>query len=196
MEKQSKVLTKRPKTMPSDAPVGVKAPRQDEAARALFPDLKKRSNKNLITKDESGEIVYPIVINNSLRIQNLGQIDWSKPLYHTEKNLFPIGFQSIREHQSLLQPGERCQYLCEILDGGPKPLYKVTPQEGEQQPIMKDSSTGCWIEICKKLNEQNNSKRAIVTVSGPERFGLADLNVIRMLQTLPGADQCSKYIPR
>lgn len=83
--------------------------------------------------------------------------------------------------------------MCEILDGGSKPLYKVTPMDDSQNPIVKDSSTGCWIDICKKLNDQSTNRRSNVTVSGPERFGLADLNVIRMLQTLPNAEKCTKY---
>ena len=136
------------------------------------------------------------MINNSLSIECLGTLDWNKPLYHTEKNLFPIGFKSMREHLSLVNPGERCQYMCEILDGGSKPLYKVTSMDEPNNPIMKDSSTGCWIDICKKLNDISGNRRMNVTVSGPERFGLADLNVIRILQTLPNAEKCSKYQPR
>ena len=152
-----------------------------------------KMGKNLIKRDGEGNILYPIIINNSLRIENLGEIDYKRSLYHTEKNLFPIGFRSIREHQSVTNPGERCQYACEILDGGPKPLYKVTPLNDPESSILKDSSTGCWIDICKRLNEQSLNKRQNVTVSGPERFGLADLNVIRMLQTLPNVEKCMKY---
>lgn len=88
---------------------------------------------------------------------------------------------SIREHQSVLNPGDRCQYVCEILLNGNMPLYKVTAMDDPDNPIIKDSSTGCWIEIYKKLNDQADNKRSNVTVSGPERFGLADMNVIRML---------------
>lgn len=60
-------------------------------------------------------------------------------------------------------------------------MYKVTPMDDLQNPIIKDSSTGCWIDICKRINEQSNNRRTNVTVSGPERFGLADINVIKML---------------
>jgi hypothetical protein len=65
--------------------------------------------------------------------------------------------------------------------------------DDSENPIIKDSSTGCWIDICKKINEQSNNKRSHVTVSGPERFGLADINVIRMLQQLPNVEKCAKY---
>jgi hypothetical protein len=59
--------------------------------------VKKKATKNLLSKNEAGEILYPIIVNNSLVIQNLGTIDFQRPLYHTEKNLFPIGFKSLRE---------------------------------------------------------------------------------------------------
>lgn len=85
-------------------------------------------------------------------IQNLGKIDCIRANYHTEKNLFPIGFKSIREQNSMMNQGGRCLYVCEILDGGHKPLYKVTPMDDQSNPITRDSSTGCWIEICKRIN--------------------------------------------
>jgi len=82
------------------------------------------------------------------------------------------------------------------LDGGAKPQYKVTPLDDEENSIIRDSSTGCWIDICKRINELNGNKRNHVTVSGPERFGLADPNVIYLLQKLPYADKCGKYVFR
>lgn len=189
---QSKILVKRPKTIIT--PDGIttnlgqiisssnKGMDKDlKSATAISEGAKKRHAKNLLQRNEEGEIIYPIFVNNSLKIQNLGVIDYHRQMYHTEKNLFPIGYTSLREHMSLVNPGERTQYVCEILDGGSKPLYKVTPLDDPTNSIIKDSSTGCWIEICKKINDQSNNKRTNVTVSGPERFGLADMNVIRML---------------
>lgn len=43
--------------------------------------------------------------------------------------------------------GERSEYLCEIEDGGTKPTFKVTPMEDPEHPIIKDSSTGCWVRL-------------------------------------------------
>lgn len=51
-----------------------------------------------------------------------------------------------------------------------------------ENTIIRDSSTGCWIDICKRINEMQRNKRNNVTVSGPERYGLSDINVIRLLQ--------------
>jgi hypothetical protein len=108
---------------------------------------KKKANKLVINKDEEGNIIYPIIINSSLQILNLGVIESQRPNYHTEKNLFPIGFKSVREHSSMLKLGERALYTCEILDGGSKPSYKLTPHEDPENPIIRESSTGCWVSL-------------------------------------------------
>jgi len=68
----------------------------------------------------------------------------------------------------------RCEYICEILDGGNAPLFKITCTEDPENPLIKDSSSGAWIDICKKINELQGTVRKTVTVSGPDRFGIAE----------------------
>ena len=70
-----------------------------------FQEPKKKPPKNLLQKDDQGNIKYPIVINASLQVVNLGTIEHKRPLFHNEKNLFPIGFKSIREHNSQIRAG-------------------------------------------------------------------------------------------
>ena len=103
------------------------------------------SNKLIMNRDESGNIICPVTINSSLKILNFGRIEYEKSAYHTEKNLFPIGFSSVREHCSMFNIGERSLYTCEILDGGQKPLFKLTSHEDMDNPIIKESCTGCWV---------------------------------------------------
>jgi hypothetical protein len=45
-------------------------------------------------RDGEGNIQYPININASLQILDLGVIEYERQMYHTEKNLFSIGFKS------------------------------------------------------------------------------------------------------
>jgi hypothetical protein len=68
----------------------------------------------------------------------------------------------------------RCEYICEILDGGNAPIFKITCTEDPENPLIKDSSSGAWIDICKKINELQGTQRKTVTVSGPDRFGIAE----------------------
>ena len=61
---------------------------------------KIRQLKGVLQRDEAGKIIYPIIINSSLSILDLGEVEYERPNYHSEKNLFPIGFKSLREHNS------------------------------------------------------------------------------------------------
>lgn len=153
----------------------------------------KRIKKNGIQLDSNGNFIYPVMINHSLTIMNFGKIEWERVNYHSEKNFFPIGYISIREHLSMMNPPRRCLYTCEILDGGLRPIFKLTCQDDEKNPIIKDSCTGCWIVVCNRINDIQKNRKCKVTISGTERFGLCDLNVCKVLQTLPGADRCKFY---
>lgn len=92
-----------------------------------MPTKKAKMTKLVVPRDEEGNIIYPIQINNSLTILDLGEIELERPGYHKDRNIFPPGYRSIREHPSMFEAGGRMKYLCEILDGGQKPLFRVTP---------------------------------------------------------------------
>ena len=106
-----------------------------------------------VDRDEEGHIVYPIIVTPTLRILNLGVVEYMRPAFHSARNLFPIGFKSVREYTSMFYPNKRCEYMCEILDGGNEPLFKVTASDDPSNPMIKASSSGVWIDICKKINE-------------------------------------------
>ena len=171
----------------------------------FFHDLKlkrKNSNSNIqesqqpkfnVKRDSNGNIIYPIEINQSLTILNLGRIESKNYNYHSKNNLFPIGYKVIRDYQSMFNLGQRAKYTCEILDGGNKPKYQLTSSEDPNNPIIKESSTACWSYVCNKINDLQVRKRKKVTVSGTERFGLCEPKVIRLLESLPNADKCTKY---
>ena len=150
-----------------------------------------------VKRDENGNIIYPVIISNNLKILNLGTIVHDNKNYHSEKNIFPIGYKSVREHTSMFSLDRRAEYTCEILDGGPKPQYKVTSSEDPEHPIIKDSSTACWSVVGNAINKLQGNKRKKVTISGTERFGLCDSKVSKLLANLPNADkvikQMSKY---
>jgi len=69
----------------------------------------------------------------------------------------------------------------------------VTSSEDPDHPIVRDSSTGCWVYICQKVNEIAEVKKAKVTISGTERFGLLEPNAARILEHLEYAEKCYKY---
>ena len=69
---------------------------------------------------------------------------------------------------------KRCEYINEVLDNGNGPIYKIISTEDPDNPIIREASSGAWIEVCKKVNDINDQGRSKVTVSGPDRFGFAE----------------------
>jgi len=149
---------------------------------------------NIAVKTNSeGQIVYPITITGTLKILNLGQVEWSRGNFHTGSNIFTIGFKSVRDHQSMFTIGARANYTCEILDGGKGPLFKVTCSEDPSNPIIKDTASGVWVEFCRKINETTQARKGKPSVSGPDRYGLSEPAVLRLLQSLPNVDKLENY---
>ena len=52
----------------------------------------------------SGELILPMQVNQSLKLYSLGRII---PLsnYHSEHNLFPVGYKSVRMYSSMFNKG-------------------------------------------------------------------------------------------
>ena len=109
-------------------------------------DDQRKKPKFELKKDDTGNIIYPLYINNSLKLLNVGVIS-TNPNYHSEHNLFPIGYISVRSYSSMFNKGVKCDYTCEILEGKDKPIYRVSSSEDPDNPIVRESSTGCWVYI-------------------------------------------------
>ena len=152
----------------------------------------KASNLNVRT-DEEGNIIYPIVVTGTLKILNLGVIDCQRTMFHSSANIFPIGFKSVREAASIIELGKRAEFTCEILDDGQKPMFKVTCSDDPHNPIVKDSASGAWLDFVKKTNDIQQVRKTKPSVSGPDRFGLAEPSVLRIIQTLPNANKCINF---
>jgi hypothetical protein len=99
--------------------------------------LKKKFTKVNVERDLEGHIIYPIQISPTLTILNLGVVDWERPGYHSEKNIFPIGFKSVRKGTSMTTLGKQDEYICEILNGGARPFFKVTCSSDPNNPMMQ-----------------------------------------------------------
>ena len=168
----------------------------EQEQNILYSNNNKIDNKINIQRDSNGNIIYPIIINNNLKILNLGTIVYNNKNYHSDKNIFPVGFKSVREHQSMFNLQNRAKYTCEILDGGAKPQYKLTSEEDVEHPIIKDSATACWNVVGNAINELQGNKRKKVAISGKERFGLCDPKVVKLISSLPNADKVIKEMPK
>lgn len=72
-----------------------------------------------------------------MSVLNLGVVEWERPGYHSEKNIFPIGYKVIRKGPSMVIAGKTDEYICEILDGGFKPYFKVTCSSDPENPMIQ-----------------------------------------------------------
>lgn len=77
-----------------------------------------------ITWDDDGNIILPLRLA-SLTILNFGTVR-SEEGFYSDKNFFPIGWESIREYKSTLNPDEWAFYKCSISEWDGKPWFRVT----------------------------------------------------------------------
>jgi hypothetical protein len=62
-----------------------KAAEKAVAAGLSVEKARKKQSKALVERDQQGNIVYPIVVNPSISVLNLGVVEYERPGYHTEK---------------------------------------------------------------------------------------------------------------
>ena len=156
-------------------------------SQKIFPSQK---NLNYNNNNNNTNLIY---INSSLQIINLGRIEYERINYHTNDMLFPIGFKSMRIDQSIYEIDKKVEYICEILDGGDKPQFKLISEEEPNNPVVKESPSACWQVFYKKINSLLNNKKNKINVDGNEKFGLTDKSVIQYLQQLPNVEKCVNY---
>lgn len=53
------------------------------------------------------------------------QVVFDRPAFHSERYIWPVGFQSMRSYPSMTDPTQRCFYSCRILDGGEAPIVSA-----------------------------------------------------------------------
>ena len=69
-----------------------------------------------LTYNEDNTVQYPIYVSATLRILNLGYIEFERQNFHSSRNLIPIGYKSVRQYSSMFHKDRKCEYICEILD--------------------------------------------------------------------------------
>jgi hypothetical protein len=91
----------------------------------------------------------------------------------------------------------------------------VIAEDCPDQPIIANSATGVWTAIVKRANEIRNREHSnsgktlffpnhnasnslslsfFTKASGPDYYGFTHATIAKMIQDLPGADQCLNYV--
>ncbi|GAA5869947.1 hypothetical protein JCM3774_000534 [Rhodotorula dairenensis] len=145
-----------------------------------------------IPRHADGTPVMPIMAG-IMSIRNLGTVDL-RDGFHTERYIFPIGYEAIRKYPSMIDPHANAEYTCRIVDGGDgNPRFELYPSDQPGQVIGSGTPTGAWTQVVRatnKVRERNHSG----SVSGPDYYGLSHNIVKALIQELPGADHVPGYI--
>ncbi|PRQ74998.1 F/Y rich C-terminus-domain containing protein, partial [Rhodotorula toruloides] len=113
--------------------------------------------------------------------------------FHTERYIFPVGYESTRRYPSMIDPNAHADYTCRIVDGGNNmPLFEMYPSDQPGVVITSGTPTGAWTQVLKATMKIRNKQHS-GSVSGPDYFGLSNNIVKALIQELPGADQCAGY---
>jgi chromodomain-helicase-DNA-binding protein 7 len=166
----------------------------DEEPDPLQKPQRVHSSGNPIQFDDSGAPIMPIVMRPGLIITCLGTVVTDRPGWRNERYIYPAGFTSERLGPSVTEGGVRVWYRSMIVDtGGPLPLFRIEMKDDPDVYFCAKSPSNVWITLLKeaearKIEKDLSSGRKIVSVSGPEYYGLSDPRVTKLIRMLPGAD--------
>ena len=169
----------------------------DPPAPSLFPPYKKRplaqsssasASSPASSSTSSAFPQLPYTLSSGVTIVELGTVEYRRPGFHTDRYIWPAGFRSFSWHPSCADPSEKVRMWFTIEDSGDSgPLFTVTSEEFPDGAYSGNSPTGAWTKAARWLWGKQNVR------NGPQMFGLNDLNVRRMIQTLPNASKCVNY---
>ena len=109
---------------------------------------KSRQGKDLIEYDNEGNPILPIKIG-VLTLHNLGVVNFTNPLYHTARHIFPIGFKTSRSYMSTVFPDKYSIYTSSIAEGEKGPIFQVVAEDKPDYIYKATSMTGVWTSVAK-----------------------------------------------
>jgi hypothetical protein len=174
--------------MSPDGATSKSAARAAAAEREALASGKVRVKQ--VRRQPDGKPVLPVLAKGAM-VQWLGTVVHDRSLFHNEKYIWPVGFRSVRELPSLLDPGrvKVTKYTSEIVDGGKQPLFRVTPADAPGEAVVHTAPSGCWRIMLGRIKQRKD-----VSVSGPEMFGFSDSTIRMLIQELPNARSCVRYL--
>jgi hypothetical protein len=111
--------------------------------------------------------------------------------FHTERYIFPVGYQITRRYLSSTDPSKEVLYQCKILEGPSGPIFQIKSDDIDL--IEAGTATGAWSGIVKTANQIRDRQHSN-SVSGPDYFGLGHNTIKHMIQELDGAKELRDYV--
>ncbi|KAF7327789.1 hypothetical protein MKEN_00358700 [Mycena kentingensis (nom. inval.)] len=181
-----------PPPPPQVSPTSPNATRSSKPKRLkpLSVTTKSYSVPN-IPRDKNRKLMLPLNVGIMTLIR-LGDV-CMREHFHTERYIFPVGYEVTRRYMSTVDPNTEVVYHCTILDGGDGPKFQVTPSDVPDRPVVAGTATGAWSSIVKQANAIRH-RRHSNSVSGPDFFGLNQNTIKHLIQELPNADRLRDYV--
>jgi len=153
--------------------------------------LSKSHSIPVVPRDKKGKPLLPLNVG-IMTVISLGEV-CKREHFHTERYIFPVGYEVTRRYLSTIDPNAEVVYHCSILDGGDGPKFQIVAGDNPAKPIIAGTATGAWSMIVKTANQIRNRQHSN-SVSGPDFFGLAQNTIKHLIQGLPAADQLRDYV--
>ncbi|KAH9480736.1 Transforming growth factor beta regulator 1 [Psilocybe cubensis] len=145
----------------------------------------------MVPRDKKGKPMLPLNVG-IMTVISLGDV-CMREHFHTERYIFPVGYEVTRRYLSTVDPTIEVVYHCTILDGGDGPKFQIIPSDRPDKPIIAGTATGAWSNIVKQANAIRNRQHSN-SVSGPDFFGLGQNTIKHLIQQLPNADRLRDYV--
>lgn len=182
----------------SNSGVGIAPTRRPYKKRAKKWATGTSNDANASGADENGDVkpsltqMLPMNLG-SLNILSIGQIPTNRPLYHTENNVYPIGFASTRVYANIKEPERKCVYTCQIIDGGDEPCFQIISENDGEFSVTGPSPDLCHAALLQTMNKSSNIRNIDFRTDGDWFFGLSHPNVVSMLQAQPELTKCTNF---
>ncbi|KAG6830578.1 hypothetical protein H0H92_016029 [Tricholoma furcatifolium] len=141
--------------------------------------------------NKTGKPMLPLNVG-IMTVISLGDV-CMREHFHTERYIFPVGYEVTRRYLSTVDPNIEVVYHCTILDGGDGPKFQIVPSDVPGRPVIAGTATGAWSSIVKQANQIRNRQHSN-SVSGPDFFGLGQNTIKHLIQELPNADRLRDYV--
>ncbi|KAJ3483701.1 hypothetical protein NLJ89_g12039 [Agrocybe chaxingu] len=145
----------------------------------------------MVPRDKKGKPMLPLNVG-IMTVISLGQV-CLREHFHTERYIFPVGYEVTRRYLSTIDPTIEVVYHCTILDGGDGPKFQIIPADRPDKPVIAGTATGAWSNIVKQANAIRNRQHSN-SVSGPDFFGLGQNTIKHLIQELPNTDRLRDYV--
>lgn len=126
-------------------------------------------------------------------------------LWSSSRAIFPKGFKSRVRYINISDPTNTCNYISEILDGGPRgPLFMVFLEHSPNEVFVHTSPTRCWEMVRERVNQEITKQHKLGkmklnplqppgSLDGHEMFGFTSPAIVQVIEASDKNRVCAEY---